>query len=196
MRKELEMSKNKELEQAVASVSVESLLSVFGVKRISNAKDEGLLSFNNVKNKLGELVDYNIEQFKNNSWNTANMMLKMLTYRKKEKVDIFSLRIMGKYIYRCSCNLPTNEKKIEFLQSIKALLETGSLDKEITDFCEQEVLKKKEQKKAAAARRRKRKAEEKEQKAKGKMVEAKLQEINENKAAQVSNSGEETTQTA
>ena len=141
-------------------INIKDFISQFGITPLETAKDEGLLSVDNCRKRLMELVQLNIDNFRNNSWCSQNQMQKLLIELGKNKTgSIFSLRLAGKRVYRCSCIVPTDEDKINFLTTIYRLLENRGLDEVIIKFCEKEVeLAKVRKDKQRARQREKRKA--------------------------------------
>lgn len=64
----------------------------------------------------------------------------------KKNTSVFSVRLGGKRIYRCSCQLLPLEQKIAFLTKFYEAVSKGILDTQIETFCENEVKRKKENK--------------------------------------------------
>lgn len=157
-------------------INIKDFISQFGITPLETAKDEGLLSVDNCRKRLMELVQLNIDNFRNNSWSTQNQMQKLLIELGKNKTgSIFSLRLAGKRVYRCSCIVPTDEDKINFLTTIYRLLENRGLDEVIIKFCEKEV-------KLAEIRKDKQRAKQRE-KRKAKKLAEKLAKEQEKKMA-------------
>ncbi|MBP5344273.1 MAG: hypothetical protein J6Y85_04295 [Alphaproteobacteria bacterium] len=139
--------------------TIESFMGSFGIVPMTTFKDEGLLSFENCKKRILDMIKLNIQNFKTNAWNENNRMLKMLVdLDEKKNKSIFTVRLGGKRVYRCNCDTLTTPQKIEFLTKFYEGTSRGLLDKNISDFCEQQVALAEDRKKI---QREKRKAQRK-----------------------------------
>ena len=142
--------------------TMESFMGSFGIVPMTTLKDEGLLSFDNCKKRILDMIKYNIQNFKTNAWNENNRMLKMLvdTDEKKNNKSICTVRLGGKRVYRCNCPVLSAIDKVEFLNKFHTGVSQGLLDQNITDFCEEQVALAEERKKINREKRKaKRKAE-------------------------------------
>jgi len=140
--------------------TMESFMGSFKITPMTTLKDEGLLSFQNCKDRILDMIKYNIQNFKNNTWDMNNRMLKMLvdTDEKKNNKSICTVRLGGKKVYRCNCSALSALDKVDFLNKFHEGVSLGCLDKEIEHFCEQQVALAEERKKI---HREKRKAQRK-----------------------------------
>ena len=120
--------------------TIESFMGSFGIVPMTTFKDEGLLSFENCKERILGMIKLNIQNFKTNAWTENNRMLKMLVdLDDKKKKSIFTVRLGGKRVYRCNCDTLTLPQKVEFLTKFYEGTASGLLDKKISDFCEHQV---------------------------------------------------------
>ena len=121
--------------------TMESFMGSFGIVPMTTLKDEGLLSFDNCKDRILKMIELNIHNFKNNAWDMNNRMMKMLvdTDEKKNNKSICTVRLGGKRVYKCNCPSLTAPQKIEFLSRLYEGVSKGLLNKAIEDFCEQQV---------------------------------------------------------
>ena len=140
--------------------TMESFMGSFGIVPMTTIKDEGLLSFKNCKERILNMIKLNIQNFKNTAWNENNRMMKMLidTDEKKNNKSICTVRLGGKRVYKCNCPSLTVSQKVEFLTRFYEGVDKGLLDKQIQDFCEQQVALADDRKKV---QREKRKAQRK-----------------------------------
>ena len=130
---------------------------------MTTLKDEGLLSFDECKNKLLHLIQYNLDQFKNNSWDLTNRMNKILTdLDPKKNKTILSLRIGTKRFYRSNFRLLNALEKVEFLSKLYQGVSAGCMDKELQYFCEQQAIDVENRKKKHREERKARRKAERE----------------------------------
>ena len=153
--------------------TMESFMGSFGIVPMTTLKDEGLLSFKNCKDRILDMIKLNIQHFKNDTWKVENRMMKMLVdLDEKKNKSICTVRLGGKRVYKCNCPTLTVPQKVEFLTKFYEGVSKGFLDKQIQDFCEQQVAlaenrkkiqreKKKAQRKAEREAFKKQEAEEK-----------------------------------
>ena len=148
--------------------TMESFMGSFGIVPMTTLKDEGLLSVANCKKRILDMLKYNIQNFKNNTWEINNRMLKMLVdLDEKKNKSIFTVRLGGKRVYRCNCATLTVPQKVDFLSKFYEGVSKGYLDKQIEDFCEHQVALAEDRKKIQREKRRaERKAEREKQKQK------------------------------
>ena len=167
------------VETSINMESIEDFMSAFGIIQLETQKDEGLLSKESCRKRILKEIELNIQNFKDDSWDERNQMHKLLTELKKNKEcisTIFSVRLGGKRIYRCSCGKLTKQQKIEFLTKFYEAISKGVLDKQIETFCENEVKKQEERKAILKAKKKAKRAEEKAQKEAEEKALAKAQE--------------------
>ena len=139
--------------------TMESFMGSFGIVPMTTLKDEGLLSFKNCKDRILSMIKLNIQHFKNNTWDIDNRMMKMLVdLDEKKNKSICTVRLGGKRVYKCNCPTLSVPQKVEFLTKFYEGVSKGLLDKQIQDFCEQQVVLAENRKKL---QREKRKAERK-----------------------------------
>ena len=141
--------------------TIESFMGSFGIVPMTTLKDEGLLSFQNCKDRILKMINLNIQNFKNDTWDGTNHMMKMLVdLDEKKNKSVCTVRLGGKRVYRCNCATLTLPQKVEFLNKLYEGISRGFLDKKITDFCEQQVALAEDRKKVQREKRKaKRKAE-------------------------------------
>ena len=133
----------------INTLNIEDFMSSFGITRLETQKDEGLLSKESCKQRILDLITLNIKNFRDNSWNKSNQMNKLLIdLDEKKNISVFSVRLGGKRIYRCSCPLFPTDQKIAFLTKFYEAVSKGILDTQIETFCENEVKLKEERRKA------------------------------------------------
>ena len=131
----------------INTLNIEDFMSSFGITRLETQKDEGLLSKGSCKQRILDLITLNIKNFRDNSWDKSNQMNKLLIdLDEKKNTSVFSVRLGGKRIYRCSCQLLPLDQKIAFLTKFYEAVSKGILDTQIETFCENEVKRKKENK--------------------------------------------------
>jgi hypothetical protein len=149
-------------------LTIENFMGSFGIVPMTTLRDEGLVSFDVVKERVLKLITMNIKNFKENLWNDSNKMNKLLVdLDKKKNKSIFTVRLGGKRIYRCNTALLPPEQKAVFLEQFYHGVANGCLDKQILDFCEKEVkLNEVRKEKQKEKRRAKRQAEREEKKQK------------------------------
>ena len=137
--------------------TIEQFMGSFGIVPMKTAKDEGLLSFQNCKDRILQLIQLNIQNFKNNAWSLENRMNKLLVdLDPKRNKSVLTVRVGGKRVYRCNTHMLTPTEKVEFLTKFYQGVSTGCLDREIEDFCEGQV-------RLAEARKKKQRETRKEQ---------------------------------
>ena len=144
--------------------TMESFMSSFGIVPMTTLKDEGLLSFQNCKDRILKMIEINIHNFKNNAWDINNRMMKMLVdLDTKLNRSICTVRLGGKRVFRCNCATLSTPQKVEFLTKFYEGVSKGFLDKEIENFCEGQVaLAESRKQKQREQRKAQRKAEREE----------------------------------
>lgn len=121
-------------------MTIEKYMSEYNINPMETAKDEGLLSVEMCKSKILNLIELNIRNFKNNTWNLRNRMNKLLVDLSPEKnKSVFTIRLGGKRVYRCHCQRLELTQKIDFLNKFFQAVSQGYLDQAIINFCEDEV---------------------------------------------------------
>ena len=159
------------------SESIEDFMASFGITRLETQKDEGLLSKASCRQRILDAIKFNIQTFKDNAWTKENQMLKLLVdLDEKKNSAIFSVRLGGKRIYRCSCPLMKLEQKIEFLTKFYEAVSKGILDHQIELFCENEVKNREEQKQKQKDKKKAERANKKADKIAQEEEEKRLQE--------------------
>lgn len=148
------------MENTINTISIETFMSDFGIVPMTTLKDEGLMSVDNCRNRVLELIKLNIQNFRDNGWNMDNRMHKLLVdLDPKKNRSVFTVRLGGKRIYRCNCQMLDLSHKIEFLTKFYEAVSKGCLNQQIIDFCEKEACRadkrKKEQKEKRKEQRRK-----------------------------------------
>ena len=139
--------------------TIESFMGSFGIVPMTTLKDEGLLSFQNCKDRILKMIETNIHNFKNNEWNMNNRMMKMLVdLDPKKNKSVCTVRLGGKRVYKCNCTTLTTPQKVEFLTRLYEGIFKGLLDERITEFCEQQASAAEDRRKV---QREKRKAQRK-----------------------------------
>lgn len=134
MKGKLKMSEFENVE------TIENFMGSFGIVPMTTLRDEGLVSFDVVKDRVLKLITLNIKNFKENLWNASNKMNKLLVdLDEKKNKSIFTVRLGGKRIYRCNTALLPLEQKIEFLTKFYSAVSSGVLNQQIIDFCEREA---------------------------------------------------------
>ena len=93
-----------------------------------------------------------------------------------KNISVFSVRLGGKRIYRCSCPLFPTDQKIAFLTKFYEAVSKGILDTQIETFCENEVKRKEIMRKKNNEKKKEERAEEKRKKAEKLLAEAKAKE--------------------
>ena len=137
--------------------TMESFMGSFGIVPMTTLKDEGLLSVANCKQRILDMIVYNVNNFKKNAWCKENRMLKMIVdLDEKKNKSIFTVRLGGKRVYRCNCATLTDPQKVDFLNKFYEGVSKGLLNNVIEDFCEHQVALAQDRKKV---QREKRKAE-------------------------------------
>ena len=132
--------KEKNMLENTQNQTMESFMGSFGIVPMTTIKDEGLLSFENCKERIKSMIKLNIQHFKNDTWDIDNRMMKMLVdLDEKKNRSICTVRLGGKRVYRCNCATLTTPQKVEFLTKFYEGVSKGFLDKQIQDFCEQQV---------------------------------------------------------
>lgn len=120
--------------------TIENFMSNFGIVPMETLRDEGLLSFDVVKDRILKFIALNIKNFKENLWDKKNKMSKLLVdLDEKKNKSIFTVRLGGKRIYRCNTTLLPLDQKIEFLTKFYSGVSRGILNQQIIDFCEREA---------------------------------------------------------
>ena len=152
-------------------------MSSFGITRLETQKDEGLLSKGSCKQRILDLITLNIKNFRDNSWDKSNQMNKLLIdLDEKKNTSVFSVRLGGKRIYRCSCQLLPTDQKIAFLTRFYEAVSKGILDTQIENFCENEVKRKADMRKKNNEKKKNKREEERLNKATQLLAEAKANE--------------------
>jgi len=143
---------------------MQNFLTKYNANKIETSKDEGKLTLEKAKERILNLLNENMRNFKNNTWDINNRMNKLIT--DTDKNSIFNLRLGGKRIARYSLDLLPTEQKLNFLADFYTSVANNEFDNEIIDFLAQEVDNAAVRKKASNERRRLKKKAQKEQKAK------------------------------
>ena len=147
--------------------TIENFMSNFGIVPMETLRDEGLLSFDVVKDRILKLIALNIKNFKENLWDKKNKMSKLLVdLDEKKNKSIFTVRLGGKRIYRCNTTLLPLEQKIEFLTKFYSGVSRGILNQQIIDFCEREAKLNEARKEKQREKRREKNRLEREEKKK------------------------------
>ena len=136
----------------------------YNANKLETSKDEGMLTLETARERILKLLNENMINFKNNSWDLKNRMNKLII--DTEKNSIFTLRLGGKRIVRYSLDLLTTEQKLNFLADFFSSVSAKEFDEDITDFLAKEIDNASARKKEANERRREKKKEERERKAK------------------------------
>ena len=143
---------------------MKQFLMKYNANKIETSKDEGMLTLETARERILKLLNENMLNFKNNSWDLKNRMNKLII--DTEKNSIFTLRLGGKRIVRYSLDLLTTEQKLNFLADFYSSVSAKEFDEDITDFLAKEIDNASARKKEANDRRREKKKEERERKAK------------------------------
>lgn len=111
------------------------------------------LTFDDYKNKIVELIDYNINVIETGSpWNDENRMKKVLTEDKNK--TIFAIRFNSRTVVRLAGLSLTNDfMKVKFLKDAKQSILEGEFDPKINEFM-QSLQKKQEIRKVESKERR------------------------------------------
>ena len=161
----------------INTLNIEDFMSSFGITRLETQKDEGLLSKGSCKQRILDLITMNIKNFRDNSWDKSNQMNKLLIdLDEKKNISVFSVRLGGKRIYRCSCPLFPTDQKIAFLTKFYEAVSKGILDTQIENFCENEVKRKADMRKKNNEKKKNKREEERLNKAAQLLAEAKANE--------------------
>ena len=161
----------------INTLNIEDFMSSFGITRLETQKDEGLLSKGSCKQRILDLITMNIKNFRDNSWDKSNQMNKLLIdLDEKKNISVFSVRLGGKRIYRCSCPLFPTDQKIAFLTKFYEAVSKGILDTQIETFCENEVKRKEIMRKKHNEKKKDKREKEKLEKAAQLLAEAKANE--------------------
>ena len=143
--------------------TMETFMGSFKITPMTTLKDEGLLSFQNCKDRILDMIKYNIQNFKNNTWDMNNRMLKMLVdLDAKRNKSVLTVRLGGKRVYKCNCATLSAPEKVEFLNKFHEGVSLGYLDKEIENFCEQQVAMAENRKKSQREKRKEQRKAERE----------------------------------
>ena len=165
------------LNTTINTLNIEDFMSSFGITRLETQKDEGLLSKESCKQRILDLITMNIKNFRDNSWDKSNQMNKLLIdLDEKKNISVFSVRLGGKRIYRCSCPLFPTDQKIAFLSKFYEAVSKGILDTQIENFCENEVKRKADMRKKNNEKKKNKREEERLNKAAQLLAEAKANE--------------------
>ena len=147
--------------------TIENFMGDFGIVPMTTLRDEGLVSFDVVKERILKLITLNIKCFKENLWNKENKMNKLLVdLDEKKNKSIFTVRLAGKRVYRCNTTLLAPQQKIDFLTKFYEGISRGILDKQIVDFCEKEAQLAEVRKEKQRAKRREKNRLDREEKKK------------------------------
>ena len=120
--------------------TIENFMGSFGIVPMTTLRDEGLVSFDVVKDRVLKLITLNIKNFKGNLWDDSNKMNKLLVdLDEKKNKSIFTVCLGGKRIYRCNTTLLPLDQKIEFLTRFYKGVSSGVLNQQIIDFCERKA---------------------------------------------------------
>ena len=147
--------------------TIEDFMGSYGIVPMATMRDEGLVSFDVVKERILKLITLNIKCFKENLWNKENKMNKLLVdLDEKKNKSIFTVRLAGKRVYRCNTTLLAPQQKIDFLTKFYEGISRGILDKQIVDFCEKEAQLAEVRKEKQRAKRREKNRLDREEKKK------------------------------
>ena len=149
---------------------MKNFLNKYNATKIETNQDEGKLSLEGYKKRILNILDDNMKNFKNDTWNKQNRMNKLIV--DSERNSIFTLRLGGKRIARYSLELLDTREKLNFLSDMYTNIANGEFDEEIAEFLGKEVEKAEARKKVNSAKRREKKRQQREaEKAKKKEAE-------------------------
>lgn len=131
---------------------MKNFLNKYNATRLETTKDESLLSLEGYKRRILKILDENIINFKNHSWNLSNRMNKLII--DGENNSVFTLRLGGKRIVRYSLEYLNDQQKLEFLSDFYESVKQGDFDEDIINFIAEEKEKAYRRKKESNARRR------------------------------------------
>lgn len=134
---------------------MKNFLNKYNATKLETTKDESQLSLEGYKRRILKILDENIINFKNRSWNLSNRMNKLII--DGEHNSVFTLRLGGKRIVRYSLEYLTDHQKLEFLSDFYESVQQGDFDEDIINFIAEEKEKANRRKKECNARRRERK---------------------------------------
>jgi hypothetical protein len=138
---------------------MKNFLEKYNATKLETNQDEGKLSLESCKRRILNILDENMKNFKNNSWNLNNRMNKLII--DKENNSIFTLRLGGKKIIRYSLFLLNTQEKLDFLSDFYDSIVKNEYDTEILNFLADEISKTEVRKKATAEKRREKKKQKK-----------------------------------
>ena len=138
---------------------MKNFLEKYNATKLETNQDEGKLSLESCKRRILNILDENMKNFKNNSWNLNNRMNKLII--DKENNSIFTLRLGGKKIIPYSLFLLNTQEKLDFLSDFYDSIVKNEYDTEILNFLADEISKTEVRKKATAEKRREKKKQKK-----------------------------------
>lgn len=133
-------------------IKMKNFLSKYNATKLETTKDESQLSLEGYKRRILKILDENIINFKNRSWNLSNRMNKLII--DGENNSVFTLRLGGKRIVRYSLEYLNDQQKLEFLSDFYESVQQGDFDEDIINFIAEEKEKAYRRKKECNARRR------------------------------------------
>lgn len=139
---------------------MKDFLEKYKAVKIETSQDEGKLTLETAKKRILKLLVINIKNTKDDSWDLANRMNKLMI--DTDSNTIFSLRLGGKRIVRYSLELLDKEQKMNFFADFYNSVSNGEFDEEIVSFLAKEFDKANQRKKEANERRRLKKQEARE----------------------------------
>ena len=134
---------------------MKNFLNKYNATKLETTKDESQLSLEGYKRRILKILDENIINFKNHSWNLSNRMNKLII--DGESNSVFTLRLGGKRIVRYSLEYLNDQQKLEFLSDFYESVKQGDFDEDIINFIAEEKEKAYRRKKECNARRREKK---------------------------------------
>ena len=139
---------------------MKDFLEKYKAVKIETSQDEGKLTLETAKKRILKLLIINIKNTKEDNWDLANRMNKLMI--DTDSNTIFSLRLGGKRIVRYSLELLDKEQKMNFFADFYNSVSNGEFDEEIVSFLAKEFDKANQRKKEANERRRLKKQEARE----------------------------------
>ena len=114
-----------------------------------------LNAMENCRERLAALIELNIINFNQNRWDSHTIPLKLLTEMRHKHCWVFTLRWGGVRFYRCTCQTPTKQSKIQFLMKMYDILVEHGFEVQIREACIKQLARAEARKERNRLRRRK-----------------------------------------
>ena len=145
-----------ELKTGISTGSIiDTLMRKYGTDDDPDGQTTLLDTMEDCRKRLASLIELNIISFNQNRWDSHTIPLKLLTEMRHKHCWVFTLRWGGVRFYRCTCQTPTKQSKIQFLMKMYDILINHGFDVQIREACIKQLARAEARKERSRLRRRK-----------------------------------------